>query len=666
MLWSSICDHIANLPQTDSSLLRSLETLICSGFESRHKHTVSTMISLWNFTFGSEPDLEYPPRVTEAVLRLRPIADIRLPSFPECENEVCVYQISHNTGLLTRQATSTGPIFEDGSQEDNLPYDLEDYNMLRSSTSRERTPHLEPSPLPQGGYRTSPNLTVGLPHSGSRKRAFQGTPENNKRKVAKKNITPKLRHDDSQIQFAAIDSSPLTDAVLDSQLLTDRQREVKERQREMGAVFVNIGASPRLRTKSGFSHLTPSSDPSALKQTSPDGPSTPDLPVQEKALFDEYITSSPTPCRGGFNVQMDTDLTDPPSSPPEQSLSIANQRIFVSGDSRRYVDSSKPDFWDAKSSPPVRLQGVSRSSSDLGYSAQVEEVITIAREENYVPVTGNSIEHDEITGTQLRPRTPVETIGSLALERQASRTPNDVFVDALSSPAPPTPAMDINSGQLYITEVQDDERTASPKLVKQNDSQIAYSLSEADEDSMLRLITKFDIPVSRQDHIHNEMSPDIHVRESDPLSEGRVDSPTANIKQTSMVLPLSQTSGQCESQRLGYPSIESEPLRSQSIILKPLETSTRIKKAHPTGMGEIENATTPAEIDVQVSQQGMETHLQEIDKNRRIQRSTDTKRKIVDEDVEVPNSTVVNAIGKTFQAVPHNYAILKIVFSFQC
>jgi hypothetical protein len=93
---------MTNLPHTDNGLLRSLEILICSGLESKHKHTVSAMVTLWNSTFGKESDLEYPPRLTEAILRLRPIADIRLPSFPNHHrNEVCVFETNNEIILLT-------------------------------------------------------------------------------------------------------------------------------------------------------------------------------------------------------------------------------------------------------------------------------------------------------------------------------------------------------------------------------------------------------------------------------------------------------------------------------------------------------------------------------------------------------------------------------------
>jgi hypothetical protein len=627
-LWSNICAAIANLSHTDNDLLRSLETLICSGLQSKHKSTVSAMVTLWNSTFGSEPGLEYPPRVTEAILRLRPIADIQLPSFPDHGNEVCVLGTNNKIRLLTEQIISTGPTFEDESQEDNLPYELEDYNISRSSTSRERTPHLEPS-RPELGRRDSPNLLVELPHSGSRKRAFQGTPENNKRKVAKKNVTPRLRHDDSQVHFAAIDSSPLADAVLDSQLLTDRQREVKERQRETEALFANIGVSPKFRPKSGLSNLTPSSDAPVLKQTSSDDLSTPDLLLREKAPFDQYITSSPTPRRGGFRVQMDIDLMDPPSSPPEQALSRANPRIFVSGNSRRDVDNSKSEIWDVTSSPQATSQDISRNSTDLGPSAQVVEDLIVMEADHDTSRIGNSIEDDQLTGPSVRPSTPLETHGSLALERQASRTPNEVFVDALSSPAPPTPVKDINSDQLYADGMEDDQRGLAPNLTEQNDSQIAYSLSDADEDSMLKLIAKFDKPGLGHDNTGNEMGGDDDIMESHSSAGGMCDSPAANIDQQSNI------------QSLGSASVASELPGKQLTIIKSMSANSKIRKLTqdpvPTCDKAIATSTAPV--------------AQDRYTNKRTRRSGTRKRKIVDEHAEVPNSLAVDAIGKNSKEI---------------
>ena len=82
---------IEGLPQKDSNILRDLEPLLTSAFESKHRSIVNTTITLWNSTFGGQATLEYPPRILVAIRRIQTIADLQLPSFPnDPEDEVCV------------------------------------------------------------------------------------------------------------------------------------------------------------------------------------------------------------------------------------------------------------------------------------------------------------------------------------------------------------------------------------------------------------------------------------------------------------------------------------------------------------------------------------------------------------------------------------------------
>lgn len=98
---------IEGLPQKDSNILRALEPLLCSAFESKHRSIVNAAIMLWNSTFGSQATLEYPPCILVALRRLQGIADLQLPSFPkDSEDEVCVIRIlrpialANNSGRL--------------------------------------------------------------------------------------------------------------------------------------------------------------------------------------------------------------------------------------------------------------------------------------------------------------------------------------------------------------------------------------------------------------------------------------------------------------------------------------------------------------------------------------------------------------------------------------
>lgn len=582
--------------------------------------------------------------------------------------------------LLTEKVISTGPTFEDESQEENIQYDLDDYDVSRSSTSRERTPHVEPSPLPQVRRQASPMGLVEVLNSGSRKRPFQGTPENKRRKVAKKNLTPKLRHDDSQVQFAAIDSSPLANAVIDSQLLTERQREVKERQRETGAIFANLGVSPKFNPSPGTSDFL-----SATKQISPDDPSTPDLPLRDKGGFDGYITSSPTPRRGNLRVQLDINSIDPPSSPPDQSLREAIPKILVSDQLRSDRKRSDSDMWDVTSTPPVRSHDHPRSSTELGPSAQVVDQFMAAEVDLGTSLIEHSMDDDRIIHHPERPSTPSETPGALALEQQEARTPNEIFVDALSSPPPPTPAKEIISDEIrnnassasmhkLVSQtnslVTEDKWVMMSNSMKQHDSQISYSLSEVDEDSMLRLITKFDGPEPRHDHVETEASDDNEALESEPSQGDAYNSYAADSDQPEMVAALlSSTLGEQNVQR--SPVIDAQTTRMLREDVKSSGQETQISKslspASPLVGSSIPSAVLksqdkeslmnddsfdctklkniPREGKAQGHEKGTSKRTVSSGKTRGAVGSIARKRKIIDESAEIPSSLGADGIG---------------------
>jgi hypothetical protein len=82
-LWEKLLQAIASLPRHDSEVLSNLNVLLSSGVESRRKGTVSATVNLWNNTFGKQSSLSYPARLRTALAKLKTVADILLPSFPE-------------------------------------------------------------------------------------------------------------------------------------------------------------------------------------------------------------------------------------------------------------------------------------------------------------------------------------------------------------------------------------------------------------------------------------------------------------------------------------------------------------------------------------------------------------------------------------------------------
>lgn len=137
----------------------------------------------------------------------------------------------------------------------------------------------------------------------------------------------KLRHDDSQIQFAAVESSPLMASTLDSQHLTDHQREVREQQDQgAAAMFPDIRTSPRrsrsterppelvLHRKQAFSQrFDADAEPSPTS-----------LPGD--LTMNDFLGSSPTPRSSRISSVEPEVGGDPASSPPDSPPSIPMPR----------------------------------------------------------------------------------------------------------------------------------------------------------------------------------------------------------------------------------------------------------------------------------------------------------------------------------------------------
>ena len=166
-----------------------------------------------------------------------------------------------------------------------------------------------------------------------------------KRIKAAQRTTPRLRHDNSQIEFAAIDSSPSLLGAIDSQLLTDRQKEVKERQsREAAAIFPDVRSTPNpiaLARKDSTPRLQLSQRDIVEASGGPKELDSPTLPPTHNMT--SFLGSSPTPSQrsagsrrrssqlptpvvssdvGVEMVDISQEGQDIPSSPP----SIVGQR----------------------------------------------------------------------------------------------------------------------------------------------------------------------------------------------------------------------------------------------------------------------------------------------------------------------------------------------------
>ncbi|CAD6590030.1 MAG: hypothetical protein ASARMPRED_004531 [Alectoria sarmentosa] len=280
----------------DTRFLFSIQDLVVAGFRSRHKTVVNQAIIMWNSTFGGEGTLEYPKDLRDTLQKLRSMTELRLPSFPELNGEEVTFSPLH---------------FVDSQDEENMQFEPV-------------VPPTRPPPLVGPLERIAESIKgVAISPISRKAAAFQGSSSPERRGVK---TTPKarLRHDDSQIQFAAIESSPLQPEPLQSQYLTDRQREVKERQvREAAAMFPEIGSSTRSSSRPTDYILpklvfksTQNSKSARDEDTSPTY-----LPG---ALMNEFLGSSPTPSSKRLS---DWHTDDPQSSPPSISSHLQIRQL---------------------------------------------------------------------------------------------------------------------------------------------------------------------------------------------------------------------------------------------------------------------------------------------------------------------------------------------------
>ncbi|EFR05363.1 hypothetical protein MGYG_08374 [Nannizzia gypsea CBS 118893] len=266
---------ITSLHNTNSETLELLTSLMTAGFESCHKSTVNKLIAMWNASFGQQETLAYPSSLESILRRLQPYVEIQLPAFPQRTRTKAV---SPPPEYLSSQETVVTPKPAQKSKKD-------------------------------GSKRSTPS---GL-DSNTRSR---------KRKMVQKNgtSTPKRpRHDDSQVQFMAVESEGDAAGPLESQFMTENQKSVRERQKKEVAIMFSEMHSSR-----------PSSRRKTLDPLDSNLP-TPTIPP-EAPNVEEEVQSSPTPAsRSPRPSFTNLDLTsfpstvewsfstndDPPSSPPQ-------------------------------------------------------------------------------------------------------------------------------------------------------------------------------------------------------------------------------------------------------------------------------------------------------------------------------------------------------------
>ena len=505
--------------------LDTLKEIFCATLGSSHLHIVNSSVSLWNKMFENAQELDYPEELKDALVLLQPHVDIVVPGL----------DIATSGEYAQRH-----PLFSaDSVEELGLPKVSHPRRILRSSPRK-----ASPVKTPETGSRYSTRAT-----SKKRGIASSPAPSSATRSGRRNAATPRLRHDDSQIQFAPIaPSSPSKEDELESQVLTERQREVKERQqreaatgllREMRSSPVKQKGSGRDTDSSvvGARDVLAADDDEDQPQLPQQTAITPEPPTRNDEEFDAYITSTPTPRRGAPKPLAipERDLAeDPPSSPPEPRRNPLAAEIRS-----RSASQSLLEKWQFSSSPvsgspnPARSEAILDPTDDDVDMCDVDELPVLnnhaanSSEAEDTPrkapiatsTDGSFLGPSIFNSSRLEvPETPSpkgasaqqqqqqqSVVEQQQQQQQGQETPkseSEEYVDAPSTPLPASPKVQVQTvhapflpsspptpaaGNLNASQPQ-----RQPTTDQNNIPNPSFDLNDADERSMLRLVIELD------------------------------------------------------------------------------------------------------------------------------------------------------------------------------
>ncbi|KAF3038223.1 hypothetical protein E8E11_000304 [Didymella keratinophila] len=413
-LWREVNEAIERLPRKDGQVLLHLESLITAGFVSRRRDIVNASITTWNKTFGKEGSLKYPLRLEAVLRRLRGSVDLVLPSLA---------------------------IKDDESDAELSFYESDDSNEEPRRSARSSRIRESPFKIIKSARKSKPQ-SPAVSSPASKRTSLRRTPK------------VRLRHDNSQIQFEAIVSSPSNPFVQESQILTERQKDMIERQRLSGGLFANMGAP------------SPSRDaPRSPVDIHSDAPSVDDLPTRNtrttplKALakmgpMDAFLGSSPTPHARRSSQKIVSDDTDIATPTAVRTVRVADDDDELASSPPRF---DRNDTTKSRQVPSAVAESFDDHQSEPLYSASFDDgttmdeealaaAVTLAEEaEESKQLRGYHEPSDEIMSDLPSPTIDLELTAQIDADMQTAEAntepddtvpeSNNVFVDAASHPA---------------------------------------------------------------------------------------------------------------------------------------------------------------------------------------------------------------------------------------
>ncbi|KAI1261380.1 hypothetical protein F5Y18DRAFT_202983 [Xylariaceae sp. FL1019] len=511
-LWDRICALFADAAIEDFQL-DVIEPLLCCAFKSKHRHTVNSAVMLWNRGFEHAEEIEYPEALKEVLLSVRGYADIVLPGL-----DVSSFD-SHSAAQ---------PMFIDSQDDIDIPTNLSSYRV----TPRFTRP-------PSSKASTSETPASDRSSTSSRQRP-ESARLRSQTKSSKRNKTAKLRHDDSQIQFAPIEQpSPSDHLAAESQVLTDRQKEVRDRQQENAALFPAIRSSPeKATTRSSHGSRQPSPpQPEAAEPTADEEATTPKVNRSY-----EYVSSTPTPRRGqAAIIDEDHEMTDDiPSSPPEPRRNLLPEMKSHSRSNSVLAEmpiSSSPISGSPVTRSSQRLRDMKASSQGGGVdpvspsklrqqnTVSAHEAIPDSSQPPMITLTHEPSQEQPLELSAVDPATPTKL--NPPKHHETPRSDNDVFVDALTSPARRQARSSVSMPSSYTKGREED-------IPHHGDR--SFEMSDDAERSMARLVIELDSrkcgPTPNYDS-----SPEKRQAKTEPATEATLDSITVLLDDGDAELP---------------------------------------------------------------------------------------------------------------------------------
>lgn len=476
-LWDRVCSLFPDAVFPENFQLDVFEELLCSAFQSKNRRIVNAVATMWNCSFEHADEIKYPEKLKKVLIYVHHSVDVVLPGID----------------LSSYDYSGEEPAFIE-SEESQDDLEALEYTSDSGTHTSDSEVHRETAPAerPSSG-------SAQLPLPTTRRRDTTPTPLS---MSAENSTTPRPRHDDSQIQFAAIESSSPT-RVLESQLLTDRQKEVRERQRENAVLYSDIQA-----TTAKDESPAPASGHSEQTKQLQERAATP----EPRHDVEDYVSSTPTPRRGQAHIiDDDHEMTDDiPSSPPEPRRNLLVEmkpRSRSSSVFHEFPMSSSP----VSGSPvPKRQLSVHQAPIEQEDAENVEDNIleamndeeldeAIEPELEHMP-TGVKDKSNQSKANEI-PLTPRKTRSMGKVLESSPRSDREVFVDALTSPVQ-TPRT------LRSRTIPKGPQPAQKVVSASEAKDRSFELSDGEERSMARLVIELDSRKCEPGPRHDSSSPE--------------------------------------------------------------------------------------------------------------------------------------------------------------